>query len=352
MKRIKKYITIALSSILTFAFVGCDLIERTEESIDKTVYAKVGKTKITKGEVDLALKQYLDYYKNQYGEDYESNTTVAENLKTLRREQLNGLIDNEVLYQSAEDLGVDLAEEELENEVNDRIDYYKETLGSDEQYEKWLSSIGYDNNSINDYLKRIVIVSKTVDKILEDVQVTDEEIETYYNDNIDTYTTKPGADVTHVLFQFEKDSDGNIIEGSEEKALAKANEARKKVLNGTSLEDIANSDEYKDVAKYEDLGRLTFEGVSESGAKMEEGFTQGFKELPANQVSEPVRTSYGYHLIVNKTVYPDSKVQELDSQLKAEIKSDLLYKKQENVYETKLGELKEKIKVKVYENRI
>ena len=65
MRNIKKIVSIALAGITVFSFAGCNMIERTEESKQKTVYAKVGKKKITKGDVDKALKTYLDQYKSK-----------------------------------------------------------------------------------------------------------------------------------------------------------------------------------------------------------------------------------------------------------------------------------------------
>lgn len=352
MKEIKKNIIIVFTCILVFTLTGCGLIERTTDSVEKTIYAKVGKTKITKGEVDLALKQYLSYYKSYYGEDYESNPTVAEALKNLRTQQLEGLVDKEVLYQSAESLGVKPTEDELKKEVDDRISYYKEVLGSDEKYLSWLEENEYTEESFQKHLEKMVVVSMVVDKMLEDVNVSDEEIETYYNDNIDTYTKDPGANVTHIVFKFEKDAAGNLVKGTEEAALEKANKARKQVLSGISLEDIADSDEYSSSSKYENLGRVSFEGRDIQGNSMEQSFTDGFKDLPINEVSEPVRTSYGYHLIVNTMIYPNREVSPLDAELKVEIKNKILSSKQEELYAEKLTELKKNIKIKTYEDKI
>lgn len=196
MEKMKKYLTITLVITFILALTGCDLIERNADSVDKTVYAKVGRTKITKGEVDQALKQYLDYYKSNYGEDYESNSEIKETLKSLRIQQLDGLVDKEVLYQNAKNLGVQPTEDEINAEVDNRIAYYKDVVGSDEKYTAWLEGIGYNEESFKENLKNMIIVSMVVDKILEDVEVSDEEVEKYYNDNIDNYTNKQEDVVT------------------------------------------------------------------------------------------------------------------------------------------------------------
>lgn len=347
MKKIKKLVTIAVLATMAASFTGCNMIERTEESKEKTVLAKVGKTKITRGDVDEALKTYLDYYKEQYGDDFESNESLKSTLQSLRTQQLEGLVDQEVLMQSKDQFGVNPTDEEIQTEVDSRIDYYKQATGSEEAYESFISSYGYNDDSFQEYLKEQVVLGMVVDAMIADVEVTDEDIESYYNENISNYTTKAGADVTHILVQPETDSSGNEVEGADEAAKAKAEEIRQKALAGESLKDIANSDEFKDSCKYEDLGRVSFEN---SGMVKE--FEDAFKVLPAGQVSDVVKTSFGYHVIVNTAVYPEDQVQPLDDSLKEEIKNKVLYNKQESAYETKLQELKENLKVKVYENRI
>lgn len=353
MKRIKTYVAMAVTGLMMLSFAGCNIIEKTPEAIQNTVYAKVGSTKITKGEVDKALKQYLDQYKTQYGADFETNSTIKDQLKQLRQQQVDGLVESELLYQSAKDLGVTPTDEEIQKQVDDRIAYFKESLQTEDAYKTWLSDQGYDEDSIVTLLKKMAVESMVYDKIVEGIAVTDADIQSDYDSKKDTtYTKKPGADVTHLLFLPEKDASGNAVEGADAAALARAQEARKKVLAGAKISDLATSDAYKAYSKYEDLGRVSFEGVSDSGGSMVQEFTDGFKSLPAGQVSEPIKTSFGYHLIINTKVYPESTVTPLDDTLKATISAELLKAKKLEVYTAKLEELKTKIKVNLYSDRI
>lgn len=347
MKKIGNLVAMILTGVMILLFVGCNIVERTEESKQKVVLAKVGKTKITKADVDKAIKTYLDYYKEQCGDDFESDETLRSALKSLRTQQLQGLVDKEVLLQSKDKVGVNPTDEEVQTEVDKRIDYYKESLGTEESYESFIESYGYNDESFKEYLKQQVVLGMIVDSIISDVEVTDENIEEYYNENIDKYTTKAGADVTHILVRIEKDDDGNVVENGEEVAKAKAELIRKKALSGESLSHIANSDEFKNVCTYEELGRVNFE---DSG--MDQEFEDAFKKLSVGEVSEVVETNYGYHVIVNTAVYPQNIVKSLDDALKQEIKGIVLYNKQENIYKEKLEQFKKNLNVKIYENRL
>ncbi|MBE6048727.1 MAG: hypothetical protein E7213_10065 [Clostridium sp.] len=347
MKKIGNLVAMILTGVMILLFVGCNIVERTEESKQKVVLAKVGKTKITKADVDKAIKTYLDYYKEQCGDDFESDETLRSALKSLRTQQLQGLVDKEVLLQSKDKVGVNPTDEEVQTEVDKRIDYYKESLGTEESYESFIESYGYNDESFKEYLKQQVVLGMIVDSIISDVEVTDENIEEYYNENIDKYTTKAGADVTHILVRIEKDDDGNVVENGEEVAKEKAELIRKKALSGESLSHIANSDEFKNVCTYEELGRVNFE---DSG--MDQEFEDAFKKLSVGEVSEVVETNYGYHVIVNTAVYPQNIVKSLDDALKQEIKGIVLYNKQEDIYKEKLEQFKKNLNVKIYENRL
>jgi len=342
-----KYITMGLASVMVLSAVGCNMVERTEESKGKTVLAKIGDKKITRDDVDEGLKSYLEQYKQQYGDDFESNASLKDTLKNMRKQQLQMLVENEVLMQSKDDLGVNPSEEEIQKEADDKLEECKKNFKSDDEYQKALEQAGYTEDSFKDMLKERTVISKIIEALFSDLEVADDEIETYYNDNKDKYISKPGADVTHLLFQPEKDAQGNAAAGADEAAKALADKAREQAVAGKSLEDLSKSDEFKDKSKFEDLGRIPFEN---SGMVKE--FEDAFKALPANQVSQVVKTSFGYHIILNKAVYQNQEQQPLDDKLKDEIKKTLLNQKQQEEYDKRIEDLKEKVKAKVYEDRL
>ena len=342
MKKIKTYIAMAVTGVMMLSFAGCNMIEKTPEAIQKTVVAKVGSEKVTKGDLDKVMKPMLDGLKQKYGEDFEKNIDIKEQLKQQRIIQLNGLVDEKVLLQKASSLGVNPSEEELNKEIDDRIAYYKEINGTEEQYQKFISEYGYDDTTFRDFLKSQVIVGKVVDAMVADAQVSDEDVKKYYDENIDKFKVAPGAEVTHLLFQVPRGAD----DAAYAKALENAKKAREKALAGTSLEDLSKSDEFKDISIYEDLGHVNFEN---SGMVKE--FEDAFKVLPKGQISEPVKTDFGYHIILNTDTNSEEKVQTFD-EVKDQIKQELLQQKQQAMYSEKLDEYKKELKVKVYDDKL
>ena len=119
------------------------MIEKTPEAIAKTVLAKVGDVKITRGDVDKQLASTLDYMKEQYGDDYENNEDVIETLKSYRQSTLESLVEQEVLRQKMKDFDIDYSDEDLEKDANEKIEEAKSNYDDEKEFLKELKKAGY-----------------------------------------------------------------------------------------------------------------------------------------------------------------------------------------------------------------
>ncbi|NLK95092.1 MAG: peptidylprolyl isomerase [Clostridiales bacterium] len=335
MKRIRKYITMALAGVMILTFSGCSLVERTPESIGKTVLAKVGKEKITRADVDKIMYYQLQQYKSQYGDDFENDDSIKDTLKQARTSALNSLVEEKVLFAKQEEIGAEFTDDEIQTEVDSRVQMYKDYTGSDDAYAKFLEQYGYTEDEFKDYWTTQIKLEKIVDKMLEDIEVTDEEAQEYYNENTDNYKLEPGANVTHILFS---DAD----KGEEQ---AKA--ARELAVQGKTFDEIAAMDEYKDVSKAEDLGYQ----ASENNSQLVTEFVDGFKNLKEGEISQPVKTSFGWHLIKVTNVSTEEKTQTFD-EVKETVKSTVLNNKKSEAYTERIEKYKNESDVKIYEDRI
>ena len=132
------------------------------------VMAKVNGRKIMTADVDK-------YYRNQTAGSPEQPT--AEQADSLRLSILRELIDNEILMQRAEKLGLLATDEEVEKKLSEVKAPY-----SPEEFAKRLQ----ERNITLDDFKRDLRRSITVDKVLNKevttkINVTDADIDAYYN---------------------------------------------------------------------------------------------------------------------------------------------------------------------------
>lgn len=337
MRKIKNIVVAAAITTMAFSITGCKMIEKTPEAIQKTVLAKVGDEKITMADVNSEIQANIDYLIETYGEDYENSIddTLKEQLKTLRTQVLEQLVDDKVLITKGTALEYIPSEEELATAIEEERANFVEAYGGEDGLKEALEYYGMTEEKFNSFLENMVKTDKVKEAMIKDVTVSDEEVEQYYNDNIDKYTTKPGANAKHILFETEEE----------------AQDAKNKIDSGEAtfdeiyVEYEANaSSETKPLSQ--DLGYVENEQEG-----YDTDFLAGFKTLKEGEVSAPIKSSFGYHIVKVEGVQTEEKVTSLD-EVKDTIKSTLLSEKQQETYDSTLEEWKEELNVKLYEDRL
>lgn len=337
MRKIKNIVVAAAITTMAFSITGCKMIEKTPEAIQKTVLAKVGDEKITMADVDSELQADIDYLIETYGEDYENNIddSLKEQLKTVRTQVLEQLVDDKVLITKGTELGYMPSDDELATAIEEEKAKFVEAYGGEDGLKEALEYYGMSDEKFNSFVENMVKTEKVKEAMIKDVTVSDEEVEQYYNDNIDEYTVKAGANAKHILFETEEE----------------AQDAKNKIDSGeTTFEDLYS--QYTSNASSgtkplsEDLGY-----VENDQEGYDTDFLAGFKTLKEGEVSAPVKSSFGYHIIKVEGVQTEEKVTSLDD-VKDTIKSTLLSEKQEETYNSTLEEWKKELNVKLYEDRL
>ncbi|MEN8079309.1 peptidylprolyl isomerase [Clostridioides difficile] len=337
MRKIKNIVVAAAITTMAFSIAGCKMIEKTPEAIQKTVLAKVGDDKITMADVNSELQADIDYLIETYGEDYETtmDDTLKEQLKSARQSVLGQLVDEKVLITKGTELGYIPSDEELASDIEEQRNMFVEAYNGEEGLKAALEQIGKDEAYLNDLITTMVKTQKVKEAIIKDVTVSDEEVENYYNENIDKYKTEPGANAKHVLFETEEE--------------AKA--AKDKIDSGeTTFEDLYSQYEANKASGTkplsEDLGYVENEQEG-----YDTDFLAGFKTLKEGEVSAPVKSSFGYHIIKVEGVQTEEKVTPLD-EVKDSIKTTLLKQKQDELYNSTLEQWKKDLNVKLYEDKL
>ncbi len=337
MRKIKNIVVAAAITTMAFSITGCKMIEKTPEAIQKTVLAKVGDEKITMADVNSELQADIDYLIETYGEDYENNIddSLKEQLKTVRTQVLEQLVDDKVLITKGTELGYMPSDDELATAIEEEKAKFVEAYGGEDGLKEALEYYGMSDEKFNSFVENMVKTEKVKEAMIKDVTVSDEEVEQYYNDNIDEYTVKAGANAKHILFETEEE----------------AQDAKNKIDSGeTTFEDLYS--QYTSNASSgtkplsEDLGY-----VENDQEGYDTDFLAGFKTLKEGEVSAPVKGSFGYHIIKVEGVQTEEKVTSLDD-VKDTIKSTLLSEKQEETYNSTLEEWKKELNVKLYEDRL
>ncbi len=173
-----------------------------------------------------------------------------------------------------------------------------------------------------EYVKENMIKQFIIRDILEKVSVEEEELKEFYNEHQDMFKTQESVRASHILVD------------SKEKA-----EELLKELKEKSFEEVAKENSScPSSANGGDLGNF------EKG-KMVPEFEEAAFALKVGEISQPVQTQFGYH-IIKLTDREDAGVMSYEES-KPQIENTVLLKKQQDVYLAKVDEIKKEVKVEV-----
>ncbi|MDF2502962.1 peptidylprolyl isomerase [Clostridium sp.] len=300
MKNIKKIVSIAIIGIVAIAMSGCNMIAKTEQGIMKSTVAKVNDEKITRGQLDDRMKGIISQIKQQYGDNYTSNDQAVEALKQQKQSMLDEMVTETLLLQKAKSMKLVPSDSELNTEVTKQYNSTKSQYKTDAEWKTALSQNGFTDASLKEQIKNGVIINKVVDNVTKNVKVTDKQIQDYYNANQSQFTTQPNkVHLAHILVKTQADAQkakDRIDKGEDFAKVAK------EVSTDTGSKDNGG-----------DLGDL-----EEANSGLDATFLKAGLALKPGEVSAPVQTQFGWHVIkcITKTEYPVKKLDEVKSDIK------------------------------------
>ena len=209
-------------------------------------------------------------------------TVTAEDLYEDMKEiysvsNLLDIIDNKILEEKYPET------DEMNTELNDQAEKYYNMYNQYYGYskEEFLTKNGFGSErAFIEYLRLQYRRTQYTDDYIKE-QITDKEIEMYYEDKV-----YGDINTKHILVKVS--SSATDEEKKEAENLAK--EIITKLNEGKSFDEV--KDEYKDKITYEELGYKAY------NASLESAYMEAMQKLENNSYTkEPVQTSYGYHVI-------------------------------------------------------
>ena len=209
-------------------------------------------------------------------------TVTAEDLYEDMKEiysvsNLLDIIDNKILEKKYPET------DEMNTELNDQAEsyynMYKQYYGYSK--EEFLTKNGFGSErAFIEYLRLQYRRSEYTNDYIKG-QITDKEIEKYYEDKV-----YGDINTKHILVKVSSsatDEEKKNAENLAKEIIAKLNE-------GKSFDEV--KEEYKDKITYEELGYKAY------NANLESAYMEAMQKLENNSYTkEPVKTSYGYHVI-------------------------------------------------------
>jgi parvulin-like peptidyl-prolyl isomerase len=253
--------------LLALVAAGCG---GGDESVPADAVALVDGNEVAKSDFDALIEQARKSYANQKREFPKAGTPE---FQTLRNQAVQFLVQREQFELEAEELGIEITDKQVEERLAQIKQQY--FSGDAKKYEEQLKEQGLTDKQVRTDIRAQILSEKIFEQVTKDVKVTDAQIEKYYADNKEQFSTAESRDVRHILV----------------KTRAKAQDIRNQIANGGDFAALAK--QYStDTGSKENGGKLTIN----RGQTVAPFDKQAF-DLAKNEVSQPVKTEFGFHLI-------------------------------------------------------
>lgn len=388
-----KVILFAIVIVFVFWGVGSFTSRQT------TKIASVNDEAISVVDYRRVYNNLLDRYRQQFGGNF--NEEMIEMLQ-LKKQALDQLIDRAILLQEAEKLNLRVSDSEVADAITKTAVFHTNGTFDSRRYRRILAQVhltpeafeadqkkallgekitriimdaakvpdseirqwyDWQNTSINvDYVLfkpdeytdikpmedqiaeyfnankekyetdpmvkvRYVIIDPAAYK--DQVKVDDEVVAAYYEDNLDEFKTEKTVEARHILITVDQEAD----EDANQAAKAKAKEIAKLAKDGQDFAELAKTHSQgptKDNGGY--LGKFT-------RSRMVKPFADKAFSMAAGEISEPVKTRFGWHVIKVESVeeastktLDESKSKIIDTLISQEAK-DAAYDAAQQFYE-------------------
>ena len=248
----------------------------------------------------------------------------TQEFSSLQGQAVTYLLQRAELAQRANDLGVKVSNKT----VDDRINLVKkQSYGNDQtRFEAALKQQGLTLDQYKTFEKFQLISEEVYKKVTSKVHVSDSAIKDYYTKNKSVYQQKESRDVRHILVN--------------KKSLADQIYAQLVAAHETNFAKLAKKYS-KDPSSAKVGGKLTIT----KGQTVPE-FDKVAFQLKTNEISPPVHTQYGWHIIQALSAVKPAKVTPLAS-VKQSIESTLLSTKKSNAMNAWVNQVKKDYAKKV-----
>jgi peptidyl-prolyl cis-trans isomerase C len=274
--------------------------------------------------VDRFLVEYL----SQKGRNAQA-IRHPEAYRQYRREAIDQLVDDELLWQEAVRLGLVAGPAQVEAAVAEGRARYP----APGEFARRLERAGLTEETYPAWARRQASIQNLLAGRLGAVAVTDAEVHAHYLEHPESYTTPLELRMRHVLRQ----SDAGAPPDERARARAEAEEVRKLAVAGRDLGALARErSQDPTAAAGGDLGWVA------RGTMVPEFEAAAFA-LPDGGISGVVETVFGFHVVQVQARRGGEPVPE--ARVQGEIREGLLARKRTDAVQDLLGDLRAKAKI-------
>lgn len=254
--------------------------------------------------------------------------TQPDEYKLFRQKCTQYLVTLEVMYQEAVKYNVTVTAEDVEARLGQVRQMF---LGDETAFNAALAEEGLTLDLLTESVRETIWIEKMKEAVTAEVTVREEEVRAYYQANLDEYVEPESRRVRHILISPYLDAAGNIVtenptQSAWDAAESEAAKVRSEILNGTDF--VTEVEQYSDdPASNTNEGELGYITRGQTAP----AFEAAVFSLEIGELSQPVRSPSGYHVIHLLDIKPEQQL--TYDAVKEQIRTSMLSQKQAETWE-------------------
>lgn len=319
---------------------------------------------------EISMSQYYNYYNRYadfYRQFYNDNYEMAKKLFPIEEMAVNQLIRDALLVQKAKEMDINVRDEEIIEKVKNYPIFQTEGQFDPRKWNSAVKNSRADWITIEENIRKDLYVEKLERIIKDSVKVASDEVydffiqknesvnisyvhfspdafvekadtKKYYNDHKQEFISKKQYKARHILIKVNPQGS----ETDKQKAREKCENIYKESKKGTNFLKLAleYSEDTATKTNGGDLGYFTL-------GTMEKDFENAVVNLKEGEISPPISTSFGFHIIKLESI----KEEYLKSfnDVESQIRNKIVTAKEKELAKNKAGDFAAKAKINGFE---
>ena len=253
----------------------------------------------------------------------------------FKQQSINFAIDKQLIDQVLEEEQIEVTEDD----VREAIEEFKSRFPDEATFEQTLEEMGMSEEEMMEGIEKDVQLEKYLSES-HDLSVSEDEIRQFFEEHEEQFSRDDEIHARHILIEADEGADDEAAETARERA----EEIYEEVTGGADFEEMAREhSEGPTGPRGGDLGFFPED-------RMVPEFSEVAFSMEPGEISEPVRTQFGYH-VIEVVDTRDASEPDFDEEA-SEIEMHLSQQKRAEVFHQFLEELKADVDIEILEENI
>ncbi|MBA3476084.1 MAG: peptidylprolyl isomerase [Actinobacteria bacterium] len=301
---------------LALALAGCG---GGSDKVPSDAVAVVDGEEVAKSDYEQIVAQAKVSYEQQKREFPKAG---SQEFQTLKNQAVQFLVQREQFEQEAKSLDVEITDKQVDARLAQIQKQY--FAGDKKKFEKQLKDQKLTLEQVRGDIRAQIVSEKIFAEVTRKVNVTDKQVEEYYKKNKAQYSQPQSREVRHILV----------------KTRAQADDLYDQLTSGADFSGLAKKFS-QDTGSKVNGGKLTI-----SKGQTVAAFDRTAFLLKRNDISRPVKTEFGFHIIQPIGDVKEARVTPL-KEVEDSIRQQLAQTKKNEAMTKWVGELKKDYEEKV-----